>query len=75
MVFKYKLDMNEKICYNYSIAPKDDRKTFMIWVDKNCPKNIKAYVKKVYDNESYNVLKKGDYGYKKLSDMGINLEK
>lgn len=74
LVFKYKLDMNEKICYNYSIAPKDDRKTFMLWVDNNCPKDVLAYVKNTYNNKPYNVLKKGNCGYKKLSDMGINLK-
>jgi hypothetical protein len=52
-------------------APKNDKKTFMIWVDTNCPKSIVGYIKALYLGQEYNVLKKRGNGYKKLKDLGI----
>ena len=71
LILKYKFDMEEKICYNYSIAPKSTTKEFMIWADKNCEKDINGYVKCMYNNRKFNVLKKNHNGYKKIHELSI----
>lgn len=61
----------------YNSAPKDDRKTFMIWVDTKVPKKLRTYIKNKYLGRPYHPLLKGSsnaLGLKKLGDMGIKLE-
>lgn len=65
------VDTQAKIIYYHDEAPKDDTKTFMLWVEANCPKDISGYVKNKYNGKEYNVLKKGSGGYKKLKELGI----
>ena len=61
----------------YEAAPKNSKKEFMIWIDKNVPKNIRGYVRAVYlgaDIRDINVIKRCDHGdpkYLKLKDMGV----
>lgn len=56
------------------MAPKEDKKQFMTWVDKNVPKKYKTYVKNVYLNIPNNYLKSGNDKqphYIRLKDMGV----
>lgn len=71
-IFTYKKNVEEQINEYFSKAPKSNTKEFMIWIDGNCPKEISGYVKSKYLNKSFNVLKKGLNGYKKLKDLGIS---
>lgn len=64
-------DTEGKIRDYYSVAPKDDIKTFMSWIDENVSKDISGYVKCKYLNEEYNLLKKRNGAYRKLKEMGI----
>ena len=66
--------MKVKVQKYFDIAPRYDRKTFMIWVENNVPKKYKGYVKNKYFGISNNYIKYGSKdspAYKKLKDMGI----
>ncbi|WP_291567094.1 MULTISPECIES: T4 RnlA family RNA ligase [unclassified Clostridium] len=70
-IFEYKCEIEMLIEECFSKSPRDDKKTFMIWVDNNCPDKIKGYVRCKYLNRNFNVLKNSSNGYKKLKDLGI----
>lgn len=56
-------------------APKQNKKDFMIWIDKNVPVEYKGYVRNKYLGKENNYIKSGSNicpSYKKLKDMGIN---
>ncbi|MBY6838741.1 T4 RnlA family RNA ligase [Clostridium botulinum] len=71
-IIKYKTEIENKINYYYYIAPKSDKKEFMIWVNNNCTKETMGYVRCKYLNKSFNVLKNSAGGYKKLKDLNIS---
>jgi hypothetical protein len=71
-IIKYKNDTEKEVEKYYKLAPKEDRKEFMIWVSNNCDKNIMGYVRCKYLGKSYNTLKNSAGGYKKLKDLGIS---
>lgn len=74
VIKEYKKKMEEKIKKYYEAAPKDDLKEFMIWVDKNVPKEYRGYVRCEYRGIEYNILKKGSgksASYRKLKEMGV----
>lgn len=73
-IFNYVKETEKEIIKSYNTAPKDDRKTFMIWVDENVPKNIRGYVRSKFLNSEYSLLKKKGNGYKKLNELGINID-
>ncbi len=59
----------------YNKAPKDNKKNFMIWIDKNVPKKYRGYCKSLYLGKPFNVIKSNESGnpkYLKLKDMGIS---
>lgn len=59
----------------YNKAPKDNRKDFMIWVDKNVPKKYRGYCRELYLGKVINVIKSHNEGnpkYLKLKDMGVS---
>lgn len=70
-IFEWKKNAENEIDKIYLQAPKIDKKTFMIWVDNNCKKEILGCVKNKYLGREYNVLKGNCGSYKKLSDLGI----
>ncbi|XZN14481.1 T4 RnlA family RNA ligase (plasmid) [Clostridium perfringens] len=70
-IFKYVDKTILEINRNYKLAPKENKKEFMLWVDQNCSSDIKKYVREKYLGREFNVLKKGVVGYKKLKDLGI----
>lgn len=71
LIFTYVNDNKQKIKELYQLAPKNNRKEFMIWVDKNVPSNIKSYVRNEYLGIEYNLLKNGNRGYKRMSELGF----
>ena len=75
IIFNYIKQTNQDIDNYFNNAPKDSRKDFMIWIDKNVPDELVGYVKQKYLGQEYNVIKRM-YGsqpkYKKLKEMGID---
>lgn len=75
IVLDYVKNMEVEVQKYFDIAPRYDRKTFMIWVENNVPKKYKGYVKNKYFGISNNYIKYGSKdspAYKKLKDMGIS---
>ena len=69
------INQNTKVIYEYfDKAPKDDRKTFMTWVNDNVDKPLQAYVRNLYLGKSFNLLKSPSGSYKKLTDLNIELD-
>lgn len=65
-------EMLKEIDDMYNKAPKENRKDFMIWVDKNCNSNIIQYVKGKYLGRDFNILKK-QCGYKNIKELGFEM--
>lgn len=58
----------------YYLAPKNNKKEFMIYVSDNVPKEYQGYCRELYFGNKINVIKNGNDKcphYKKLKDMGI----
>lgn len=55
---------------NYNKNDKNNKRDFMIWVDKNVPKEYNGYVKEMFYDNEINYLKNKNGKYKKLKDMG-----
>jgi T4 RnlA family RNA ligase len=75
-VFAYIENMNKNTEYYYNLAPKEDKKQFMIWVDESVPKELKGYLRQKYMGQSFNVLASGkgsSTSYKKAKDIGLKL--
>lgn len=70
-VFEYKAQTEKAVRKAYDSAPKDDKKVFMTWVSKNVTKDIQGFVRCMYLDKNYNVLKKSG-SYLKLKDMGVD---
>jgi len=51
---------NNYIDFCYNKAPKNNRKTFMIWTSENVEKEFEKYVRSKYLNQKYHVLKKNN---------------
>lgn len=74
VVFDYIRDTDERVSSYYNIAPKENRKDFMIWVENHVPKKFKSYVKNRYLNLNNNYIKSGSENqphYLLLKDMGV----
>ena len=57
----------------YDKAPKEDRKEFMIWIEKNVPENLKGAVRNAYLGRDHSFLRKergqGNFQYTKMSQI------
>lgn len=73
IVFKYIHDIEIEIENYFNKAPKDDKKEFMIWVENNVPKKIKAFVREKYYGNKYNIIKNKSGRYLKLSEMDVEI--
>lgn len=74
VVFDYIRDTDERVSSYYNIAPKENRKDFMIWIDQNVPKKFRNYVRNRYLNVKNNYIKSGNESqprYLLLKDMGV----
>lgn len=75
IVFNYIKETRNKIREYYNAAPKNSKKDFMLYVDRNVPKQYKGYCRDMYYGKNFNVIK--SHGetqcphYKKLKDMGV----
>ena len=72
-VWDYKHRTEKSVEEAYALAPKESKKDFMSWVDKNVPHNIQGYVRCKYLNKDFNVLKKGE-AYRKIKEMGVSVD-
>ena len=70
-IFDYMKQTNHMIDEIYNQAPKDDRKTFMLWIEANCPKNIIGFVRSKYLGKEYHVLKHNFNSYYKAKELNI----
>ncbi len=70
IVYEYMNKKNAEVEAAFAAAPKDDRKTFMIWVTEHVDKEIRGCVRQKYLTGVYNVLTRSN-GYIKLKDMGV----
>lgn len=70
-ILSYKGKTEEEIDYWYSIAPKQDTKSFMIWIQENARKDLLHYLRCKFLNKPYNVLCSGSR-VKKYKDLGLD---
>lgn len=70
------IDKTEKIISEYyNLAPKNNKKEFMIYVSENVPREYQGYCRELYFGNKINVIKSGNDKcphYKRLKDMGID---
>lgn len=69
VIFNYVIETKKVIEKYYDKAPKGDKKEFMVWVEKNVPKEYKKYLREKYLYGEYNVLKSRSGKYKKIKDI------
>ena len=76
LVYKYIEKMNRNVSQYIEEAPKDSRKDFMIWVDKNVPREYNGYVKAKYLGKDVNFIKSNGSSphYKRLGEMGYSIQ-
>ena len=58
LLLDFVVEKENSILDYYNKAPKDCRKDFMTWVDKNVPKNYSGFVKNKFLGKEYNLLKR-----------------
>lgn len=75
IVLDYVKNMEAEVQKYFDAAPKDDKKSFMIWAESNVPKKYKGYVRNKYLGIENNYVKYGSEkcpAYKKLKEMGVS---
>lgn len=75
IVLDYIKNTEAEVQRYFDIAPKDDKKTFMIWTESNVPRKYKLYVKNKFLGIENNYIKYGSEkcpGYRKLNEMGVS---
>ena len=72
-IYHYIKTMGNAVEYYYSMAPKDSRKDFMIWTEKNIPKFLKNYLRMKYVWNSVDYLKSRNGRYIKMPEIKENL--
>jgi hypothetical protein len=77
LIFDYIKEANQNINYYYNLAPKENKKDYMIYIQQKTSKEIQAYLIQKYLGKEYNLLKTY-YGksvkYKKLNELGIDVK-
>lgn len=71
LVATYIINLNEEVMKYYQLAPKTDKRSFMIYVNDNVPQELKAYVRNKYLRNQFNYLKSQTGSYKNLKDLGL----
>lgn len=69
IVFEYISKMTELCNFYYQEAPKESKKTFMIWTNENVPKFAVAYVKNMYLGNENNYVKSKNGHYKNKEEI------
>lgn len=72
-IINYVKNTNNTIDKYYNEAYNEDKKTFMIAVDK-CPKEIRGYLRAKYLGQEINLLKSTNGGYKKMKEIDNSVE-
>ncbi|MFJ3388877.1 RNA ligase [Lysinibacillus sp. NPDC086135] len=72
LIFEYINTNTGLINEYYEKAPKCNRKEYMIWVTQSVPKEIQVYLRNKYLGIEYHLLKKGNNGYKRMSELGFD---
>lgn len=70
-IFIYMASVEEKVTDYYEQAPKEDAKTFMVWVEQHVESGYVGYVKNRYLQRPYHALKSG-HRYKKAKEIGLS---
>lgn len=72
-VFYYLKIAENNINKWYEKAPKNSRKEFMIWVEKNVPKIYRGFCREKFLGKKYNLIKTHDKEprYKKMSELKL----
>ena len=75
IVFRYINNIDKEVNSYIENAPKENKKSFMIYVNKNVPKSLQSYVREKYFGNGVNYIKSHINTdcphYKRLKDMGI----
>lgn len=74
LIGSYVHTTNSRIKMYYDKAPKEDKRSFMIYVNDNVPQDFKGYVRAKYNGEEINYLKSRNGSYKRLKDLGATEE-
>lgn len=75
LVFSYIHEMQLEVEKWYELAPKEDKKTFMIWCGENINQKYLGYVRAKYLGQPYNFIKGGNEkcpSYKRLNEITGN---
>lgn len=70
-VYAYKKKTEKAVEDTYALAPKEDKKEFMLWVAEHVQKELQGFVRCKYLGKRFNVLKRSE-SYLKLKDMGVD---
>ncbi|QSF43441.1 RNA ligase [Paenibacillus tianjinensis] len=74
LIFDHVHNINSQINYHYNLAPKENKKEFMIYVSNNVPDGLAAYVREKYLGRLSSILKSENrnmVSYRRLSDLGL----
>lgn len=75
LVFSYIHEMQSEVERWYNLAPKTDKKSFMVWCGDNVDKKYLGYVRAKYLGQPYNFIKGGNEkcpSYKRLNGITGN---
>ena len=75
LVLNYIKNTDIEVNNYFELAPKNNKKDFMIWIEQNVPKEIRGYVRCKYLDKEFSYIKNGNEqspSYKKLKEMGID---
>ena len=73
-VYDYIKNTNATIDQYYSVAPKDVKKEFMLWVDANVPRELRGHLRNKYLNKEIHPVKKLNGGYRSAKEIGITFD-
>ncbi len=71
-VYRYVKKMTDMVEGYYEAAPKEDKKTYMIWVTENVPRAMQGYCRERYLGHELDFLKRGSEkspSYTKIEDI------
>lgn len=73
IIYEWVEYMENRTAEYFAIAPKEDKKTFMVWVNDNVPADIQGAVRNLYLGRTNNFLRRergaGNYQYTRMSQI------
>ena len=73
-LYEYEEVMDDMTAKYFIKAPKDSKKDFMIWVEKNVPKEVQTYVRNRYFRKEINFFKRRENSFYKIKELEKRLE-